>query len=306
MTEADLADARRCNRAAFSAFLGIPEPDQFRPQADVIGPRWRGWPEGCLALKSDGALAGVGLMMRWGRVCILGPLTIFPDYWSHGYARRLMTALIEIVDAGDFAFTGLFTHPQSPKHVRLYESFGFEMQRITAIMSKAPEPVGMPSQATLFSALTDADRVQALRDADAVTAACFDGLALRDEIEQVEGDRLGETILLRSGGNVLGFALCHFGPMSEASQDQVLVKFATVRPGRDAPDLFHALLRACEALAAEWGAARLVAGTNSGRTNAYRIMKEHDFRTDANGIAMMRPATDGYNLPHVYAIDDWR
>ena len=306
LTEAHLADARRCNRAAFSAFLGISEPDLFRPQADVIGPRWRGWPDGCLALKSDGALAGVALMMRWGRVCILGPLTIFPEHWSHGYARRLMTALIAIVDAGDFAFTGLFTHPQSPKHVRLYESYGFEMQRITAIMSKEPEPVGMPPQAALYSALTDSERAAALRDADAVTAACFDGLALRGEIELVGRERLGETVLLRSGASVLGFALCHFGPMSEASQGQLLVKFAAVRPGRDAPDLFRALLRACEALAAGRGAKRLVAGTNSGRSDAYRIMKEHDFRTDANGIAMMRPATEGYNLPHIYAIDDWR
>ena len=203
LTETDLADARRCNRAAFSAFLGIPEPDLFRPEADVIGPRWRGWPDGCLALKANGDLAGVGLMMRWGRVCILGPLTIFPDYWSHGYARRLMTDLIEIVDAGGFAFTGLFTHPQSPKHVRLYESFGFEMQRITAIMSKVPEAVGMPPQAALYSVLSDTERSQALRDTDTVTAACFDGLSLREEIEQIDSERLGETILLRSGDNVL-------------------------------------------------------------------------------------------------------
>ena len=306
LAEADLDEARRCNRIAFSAFLGLPDPAMFRPGADVTGVRWRSWREGCLALKAGGALAGVGLMMRWGSVCILGPLTIFPEHWSKGYARQLMTALIEIIDAGDFAFTGLFTHPQSPKHVRLYESFGFEMQRITSVLSKTPEPVGMPANAAPFSALPGEARAQALRDADTVASACFDGLALSRDIEQMSDEKLGETVLIRSGESILGFALCHFGPGSEGSTDQVFIKFAAVRPGRDAADLFHALLRACEALAAERGANRIIAGTNTGRTGAYRIMKEHDFRTDVNGIAMMRPSTDGYNLPHVYAIDDWR
>jgi hypothetical protein len=66
------------------------------------------------------------------------------------------------------------------------------------------------------------------------------------------------------------------------------------------------LLAACEALAAERGASRLVAGVNTARREAYRAMLAHGFRTDVQGLAMDRPDEASYNRPGVYIIDDWR
>src|SRR5690606_1572499 len=66
LAAADLPAAARINRAAFSKFFGIPDPAKFRVGADVIGPRWRLWPEAGLALELDGRLAAAGLMIRWG------------------------------------------------------------------------------------------------------------------------------------------------------------------------------------------------------------------------------------------------
>ncbi len=160
LAAADLPAASRINRAAFSKFFGIPEPAKFRVGADVIGPRWRLWPEAGVALDLDGKLAAAGLMIRWGSVAILGPVVVAPEHWSKGLARAVMPKLLETVGRGDFAFTGLVTHPQSPKHVRLYETFGFRMQRITAVMAKPVAPV--PAAARLFSRLSGSERAQAL------------------------------------------------------------------------------------------------------------------------------------------------
>ena len=157
LTDADVPAAARINRAAFSAFFGISDPAKFRVGADVIGPRWSLWPESGIALDVDGTLAGAALMMRWGSVCVLGPVTVAPEHWGKGFARLLMTKLIDIADRSGFAFTGLFTHPQSPKHIRLYESYGFRMQRITAVMAKAAAESG-GSDAALLSALGAAER----------------------------------------------------------------------------------------------------------------------------------------------------
>ena len=304
LAAADLPAASRINRAAFSAFFGIPDPATFRVDADVIGPRLRLWPESGLALDLDGKLAAVGLMMRWGSVCVLGPVTVAPEYWSKGLARALMPKLLELVGRADFAFTGLFTHPQSPKHIRLYERYGFRMQRVTAVMAKPVAAV--PAAARDFSRVPAAERAQLLAAARELTDGIFPGLDVTAEIADLAAHGLGETLLLESGGRLDALALCHAGAGSEASAGQVLVKFATARGGKGAPARFRRLLAACEAFAALRGAAQLVAGTNTGRAEAYELMLNAGFRTTMNGIAMTRPGTDGYNRPEIFAIDDWR
>jgi len=297
---ADLPAAARINRAAFSAFFGLPDPAKFRVGADVIGPRWRLWPEAGLALDLDGALAAVALMMRWGNVCILGPVTVAPEHWNKSLARALMPKLIDLVEGGNFAFAGLVTHPQSPKHVRLYENHGFRMQRITAVMAK---PVsGTAMRALEYSRAPASERPHLLEAVRALTNDVFPGLDVTAEIADVAQHDLGQTLLLESQGQIDGVALCHAGPGSEATQGQVLVKFAAARDAT----LFERLLAACEAHAAARGAAQIIAGTNTGRAEAYAIMQKAGYRTVMNTIAMTCPATDGYNRPGIFVIDDWR
>ena len=304
LAAADLPAASSINRAAFSKFFGIPDPTKFRVGADVIGPRWRLWPEAGVALELDGRLAAAGLMIRWGSVAVLGPVVVAPEDWSRGLARALMPKLLEQVGRGDFAFTGLVTHPQSPKHVRLYESFGFRMQRITAVMAKpvAPEPAA----ARQFSRLPQAERTELAAAMRELTDGIFPGLDVTAEAADLAAHGLGETLLLESGGRLDALALCHCGPGSEASAGQVFVKFAAARGGKNAHRRFRRMLAACEAYAALQGAALLVAGTNTGRSEAYESMLRAGFRTTMNVVAMTRPATDGYNRPEIYAIDDWR
>ncbi len=304
LAAADLPAASRINRAAFSKFFGIPDPAKFRVGADVVGPRWRLWPEAGLVLELDGTLAAVGLMIRWGSVAILGPVVVAPEHWSKGLARALMPKLIERVGRGDFAFAGLVTHPQSPKHVRLYESFGFRMQGITAVMAK---PVSAtPAAARQFSRLPEAERMPLVAAMRALTDGIFPGLDVTAEAIDLAEHGLGETLLLESGGELDAMALCHFGPGSEASEGQLFVKFAAARGGKNAHRRFQRLLSACEAHAALRGAAQLVAGTNTGRAEAYELMLRAGFRTVMNTVAMTRPSTDGYNRSEIFAIDDWR
>lgn len=303
---ADLTRAAHINRAAFAKFFGISDPETFRAGADIVGPRRRLWPDAALALDRDGALAAAALMMRWGSVCILGPVTVAPEHWGKGLARALMAKLVALADRGDFAFTGLFTHPQSPKHIRLYESHGFRMQRVTAVMAKPLAGGAMPGGMTAFSALPPAERARALGAVRALTDGVFPGLDLTPEIADIAGHGLGETLLLGGGGALDAMAMCHAGSGSEASAGQVLVKFAAARGGAGAAERFRRLLAACEAYAAARGAREIVAGTNTGRAEAYELMQRAGYRTAMNGIAMTRPATDDYNRPDVFAIDDWR
>ena len=303
MTDADLPACRDINRAAFADFLGLPEPAAFRPGADMIGPRWRQWPEAGFVAEVDGAMAGAGALTHMGSVCLVGPVMVHPDHQGRGIARRLMDAFVPLFEAGKFGFVGLYTHLHSPLHIRLYEQYGFVMQRPTSVMSKAPEP---GPAVVAFSALDAAGQRHALAGIRAVAEALYPALDLTREVRSITDEGIGEVLVLSPRGPVLGFACCHHGEGSEASRGQAFIKFAAVAPGVEAADNFRQLVAACDGYAHGVGAERLIAGTNTGRTGAYRLMQQHGFRTDANGIAMMRPATNGYNRPDVFAIDDWR
>jgi hypothetical protein len=143
-----------------------------------------------------------------------------------------------------------------------------------------------------------------------LTDALYEGLDLRDEIQAVHAQGLGETVLLwdgaPDGGKLAAFAVCHHGPDSEAGNGAYLVKFGAVRPSVRAEQEFTLLLDACETLAARVGMPRLLAGVNMARHEAYCHMVARGFRTEIQGVTMHRPNEPGYSRPGVFVLDDWR
>lgn len=303
LREADLDAADRAFRLAFGTQFGLTDPLQFRGDAELIRTRWRADPRPCFAAEADGRIVGSVVGMDWGSVFVVGPLSVEPDHANRGIGRRLMAAVTGFAAEQQFPVTVLYTLPNSAKHIRLYESYGFHADRLTPVMAKAPaaEAATVPR---LWSGLEPASRETVLAGCRGVADAVFPGLDLTREIAAIAAQNLGEIVLYEHAGTVAGFALCHLGKGSEAGSTALYVKFACVRPG--AAQDFAALLGACEALAAQRGAKRIVAGTNMAREEAYRIMLERGYRAEIVGVAMMRPALAGWNRPDVFAVDDWR
>jgi predicted N-acetyltransferase YhbS len=306
LRETDLDEADRINRLAFGTFFGLPEPAKFRGDAEAVRGRFYADPDGAVAAEIDGRLVGSGFLLDWGSVGVVGPLTVDVAQWSKGVARAMMPEFIKRLDARRHALTGLFTHPQSPKHIRLYESFGFWMQRPTAVMEKPVASSAIPEDVILFSRLDAARKRLAVADARAVAETVYPGLDLSRDIRAVDDLRRGDTVLIARDGAVAGFAVCQHGPRTDGGSGQLLITFGAAKSGPQAPGSFAHLLRACEAVAAARGAPKVHAGTNVGRAGAYRLMQQLGYRTWMNGIIMNRGDDPGYNRPEVYAIDDWR
>jgi hypothetical protein len=201
---------------------------------------------------------------------------------------------------------GLFTFPQSPKHLGLYQAFGFWPQYLTPVMSKAVGGHRDETGWSVYSALPERERADALAACRKLTDAIYPGLDLTGEIRAVAAQRLGETVLVGQGERLDGFAVCHCGSGTEAGSGTCFVKFGAARPGPDAGTAFERLLDACEGLAATRGLRRLVAGVNTARREAYRGMLARGFRADLVGVAMERPDEPGYNRADVFVMDDWR
>jgi len=304
MTAQDLDAADRVMRLAFSTEFGLPDPTQFLGDADFLRPRWQTNPAGCLVAEAGGEILGSVIVANWGSVAVLGPLSVRPDRWNGGLARQLLPPALAVAEAQGARLTGLYTQPASPRHLRLYEGAGFLSRHLIAVMAKPVEPGTPAVMPALFSQQSPDRQAAALAACRRITGAIFEGLDLGREIRSVADQRLGETILLQSGGEITGFALCHTGAGSEAGSGTLAIKFAAVRPGDEAR--FRELLAAAEALAAQRGAQRVQASVTHARRAAYALMKAAGYRTEISGVAMTRPEGQGYDSLDSFVLEEWR
>src|SRR5262245_18847156 len=115
MQEADLAAADRIFRLAFGTYLGLPDRMEFAGASDWIGVRWCLEPSAAFVAELDGAVVGSVLASHWGSVAFFGPVSVQPDLWDGGIARRLLEALMARFAEWRLTHAGLFTFAQSAK-----------------------------------------------------------------------------------------------------------------------------------------------------------------------------------------------
>lgn len=306
LEKTDLSEADRIFRLAFGTFLGLPDPRAFGGDADYVRTRWQADPQASLGAFVDGELVGSNFLTHWGSVGFFGPLTVRPDFWDRGVAKALMERTMPQFDAWGVKHTGLFTFPHSTKHIGLYQKFGFMPRHLTALMTKAVGEAPLDSSWSTLSPNAGPERTQTVNACRALAESIYPELDLGGEIEAVTVQRLGETVLIHDGTELAGFAICHIGAGSEAGSNVAYVKFAAAKPGPEAPARLVRLLTACEGLAASRGVSQLMAGVNTSRDAAYRLLIDRGFRAVMNGVTMHRGTDAGYSRPDCFALDDWR
>ena len=314
LREPDLPEAAQIVRRAFGTFLGAPDPETFWNDRDYVHGRWRAPHVAAFGATLDGRLVGSNFATRWGSVGFFGPLSVRPDLQERGIARALLAATMQQFDAWGTRHVGLFTFAQSAKHVALYQKYGFHARFLTAIMAApARQPAAAAGGWSRLSALGEAQQREALRACREVAETIYPGLDLSDEIAATQAQGLGETVLLEGASHagsgtrgIAAFAICHYGPRSEAGAGSLFVKFGAVRDAPSAEADYLRLLDACAALAIAVGMPNLLLGANLAREQAYRHLVERGFRTAIQGVAMHRDNDPGYSRPGLYVLDDWR
>ncbi len=306
LAESEIPEARRVMRLAFGTHHGVADPESFWSDRDFIHGRFGAEHTASLAARLGDTLAGTNFVTRWGSVGFFGPLTVRPDLWNRNAGQRLVGAAGDVLDGWGVRHAGLFTFPQSAKHVATYGKFGFYPRYLTAIMAAPAQPGPVPAWSR-YAALPESQRRQIEGATRELTEEIHEGLDLGGEIRTVLARDLGDSILVWEGDSRLaGFAVCHWGPHSEAGAKCLYVKFGAVRPGHGSERRFAALLDACGALARAAGMQTVLAGVNLAREEAYRHMLGRGFRTQVQGVAMHRPNEPGYSRSGLFVLDDWR
>jgi GNAT superfamily N-acetyltransferase len=305
LVENDLPCAEHLVRLAFGTHLGLADPITFAPGRTQTS-RFFTAPDGVFGATVDNELIGTVYCVAWGSFGLFGPLAVRPDYWGMGIAQRLLEPAMEYLLQKQVSHAGLFTFADSSKHLALYQKFGYWPRFLTTIMSKSSEPDGNEDRLDKFSALNVPEQAQMITNMKELTNSIYEGLDLGKEVTTAQQRKIGDTILIFRQSKLAGFAICHFGEGSEAGNDTCYVKFAAVRGGLHAPQVFQDLLKQCSSLTQTLGLSQLVAGVNTNRHEAYRLMLAYGFNPCAIGLSMHKPNEDGYDKPGVFVIDDWR
>jgi predicted N-acetyltransferase YhbS len=306
LEEADVDAADKVRRLAFGTYFGIPDPLSFSGTVRLVETRRRAWPDGALVAEKDGMIVGVAISSRWGSLDLFGPLSVHPEHWRGGVAHSLLEASMPIYDRWQCRAAALFTFPSSLTHIGLYQRYGFWPRSLTAIVNRpvtAPSPV---SQARSLSAMSAAERQDAIAQCAALTDRLYAGMDLRDELATVIAHPTADAIVLIEGSGVAGFVICHCGPGSEADTGVAYAKFAAARPGPNAARDFQRLIDAANDFAHRNHATKINTGVNMGAMETYRLMLAAGFRPALHGIAMHRPWIEIYDRPDVFALEDWR
>src|SRR5271165_6341997 len=99
MRQKDLDTADRIYRVAFGTRFGLPDPSQFRGDAQAVRTRWATDASTAFVAEIDDTIVGGACAMDWGSVLIVGPIFVHPDQSGRGIARMLVAKMVELADA---------------------------------------------------------------------------------------------------------------------------------------------------------------------------------------------------------------
>ena len=317
----DLSRVRDVMEQSFADFferqLGT-RPRQPFGGAQYVHHRWLMEPWGCFVAEEDQSkIVGIALGVTWGTVGLLGPVAVLTHYQNQNIGQQLVHAVQDFFEENKATLHGVVTYPSSPKHLLLFQKFGYRPKGLTAIMSRAvdrgePDPIGggrtVRSGLTVrrYSTLEEAKKKAALARFHRITNAICRGMDVAKEIEIVDGLALGDTVLLERGRDLLGFAVCHAPGVSEAPTGALYVKFLAVDPQYRKPETLEHFVAAIEELGHEQGIARVILPVYTRYWQAYTTLLRCGYHMDFTMVRMQHGKPEDYEDESHLVLDDWR
>eukprot|EP00483_Globobulimina_turgida_P004709 UN04718 len=133
MEQTDIDTADKLFRKAFYEYLGF---DKFG-DADYVRSRSQ-YATACYVAELNDQIVGSHFTTNWGSFQFRGPMTVDPQHQSKKIAQKLIDAVFDNMSSNkNVKSYGLFTFPNSSKHLYLYNKKGFKPKYLTPILSKS-------------------------------------------------------------------------------------------------------------------------------------------------------------------------
>ena len=186
-----------------------------------------------------GEIAAFNMVHRSGAEGWMGPLAVRTEYQGSGTGKEVVERGIRWLRESGARVIGLETMPRTMDNIGFYSGLGFTPGKLTITLTldarsgdRAPELLGR------LSMRDRDDELAAVRSLVTEVAPDYD---FTREIDLTDSLALGDTLLLREHGALVGFALCHTAPLVEgrAREELRVLKLVLARPAS-----FDAMLHA--------------------------------------------------------------
>ena len=315
----DLSKVRDVIEQAFGDFferqVGT-RPRQVFGGAQYVHHRWLMEPWGCfVAEEGDGKIVGAAVAVTWGSLGLVGPIAVLTNYQNQDIGQQLLAASQEFFDENKATLQGVATYPYSPKHLALYQKFGYKPKGLVVITSKhldrreivhATKPARPGLGVRRYSSLEEAKKKPAMLKFHRISNAIWRGMDVGKEVEIVDGLALGDTLILEKGRELIGFAIVHMPPNSEAPHGAAYIKFLAIDARHRKPEHLHALLAAVEEMATGAQLTQVVAPAYTYYWTAYQALLERGYHVDFTMVRMKRGKQEEYEDGSDLVLDDWR
>ena len=170
--------------------------------------------EGALLWRDErGDIAAFNMVHQSGIEGWMGPLAVRTDRQATGAGKEVVREGIELLKRRGATVIGLETMPRTMDNIGFYSGLGFIPGHLTITLTLDGAFADKP--AVLISRLDDRARDEAIAECRALVGTLAPGYDYTREIELTDRLSVGETVLLREGARLVGFALCHTAPLVE-------------------------------------------------------------------------------------------
>jgi GNAT superfamily N-acetyltransferase len=179
--------------------------------------------DGAVLWRTDrGTIAAFNIAHRSGHEGWMGPLAVMPELQARGVGRTVVEFGMEHLRSYGCRVIGLETMPRTMDNIGFYSQLGFVPGPLTITVTLDAATVDSPIQ--LLSKLDAMERESVIEECAALTNAMRPGYDFTREIRITDALLIGETVILRRGLQVVGYAICHSTPLVEGrARDEVRV-----------------------------------------------------------------------------------
>ncbi len=174
-------------------------------------------------------IVAFNIVHRSGREGWMGPLAVRPDAQGMGVGKTIVRAGVEWLEHARVRTIGLETMPRTMDNIGFYSSLGFAPGRLTITVTL--DAAAGDRAPSLFSRLGARHKSDVLAECHALLDRLIPGYDFTREIALTDELGLGDTVLLRTAGELTGYAVCHTAPLVEgrAREETRVLKLVVAR-----------------------------------------------------------------------------
>ena len=154
-----------------------------------------------------GGIAGFNMVHRSGVEGWMGPLAVRMEHQGSGLGKEIVERGVAWLEKEGARVIGLETMPRTMDNIGFYSRLGFAPGRLTITLTL--DAASADRGPELLGRMSLRDREDHLGTARTLVQGILPGYDFTREIELTDALALGDTVLLRERGELVGFALCH-------------------------------------------------------------------------------------------------